>query len=334
VDDWRLVGFEAIDARLRVSLAQRPQQANGYTTVVEFDDYEVVGQEWYHTRLTFDSSPAPAPQVLRWQLDATLTDVVDLNGAFPDVRLGDPVRAVLKYDPAQLPSEIYDDKSLYDYRHPGWFGVASVTIENPRTGSEIHLDNDVSDPIGPAVAVFNGLLESTGVGALQQIARPSGMDPGSLLLELAGPRTAEFDPRLPVELNLADWPLAHLEYSAFDVDEAEIVLSEYLYAEIHKLTPITTPVLPGDYDYDGDVDVADYGGWKASFGFNRSDLYADGNANGIVDAADYVVWRNALSRAASSTAGSRVSVPEPATALLCIVACITQTRRRERRSLA
>jgi hypothetical protein len=89
----------------------------------------------------------------------------------------------------------------------------------------------------------------------------------------------------------------------------------------YTLLTVGIPELSGDYNADGIVDGADHSVWKAAFG-STSELTADGNADGIVDAADYVVWRNALSQVASSVAGSRASVPEPATALLWIVACV------------
>lgn len=47
---------------------------------------------------------------------------------------------------------------------------------------------------------------------------------------------------------------------------------------------------PGDYDRDGTVDEADYDVWLAALG-SESDLYADGNDNGIVDIADLAVWQ-------------------------------------------
>jgi hypothetical protein len=56
----------------------------------------------------------------------------------------------------------------------------------------------------------------------------------------------------------------------------------------------------GDADQDGDIDQADYGVWRSTFGSNNR--RADFNGNGIIDAVDYVLWRNALVGAASSTA--------------------------------
>jgi hypothetical protein len=48
--------------------------------------------------------------------------------------------------------------------------------------------------------------------------------------------------------------------------------------------------IPGDYNADGTVDLADYTVWADSYGQTGSDLPADGNEDGVVDLADYTVW--------------------------------------------
>jgi len=59
-----------------------------------------------------------------------------------------------------------------------------------------------------------------------------------------------------------------------------------------RVATVTEPsVILGDYDFDGDVDGADYLKWQRSFG-STTDLDADGNGNNIVDAADYTIWRD------------------------------------------
>ena len=84
--------------------------------------------------------------------------------------------------------------------------------------------------------------------------------------------------------------------------------------------------LVGDYDIDGDVDVADYQRWKATFGAAvTAGHHADGNSNGIVDAADFVVSRENLGATLFGGAGSGsavfgVMVPEPGGLLLILAA--------------
>lgn len=79
------------------------------------------------------------------------------------------------------------------------------------------------------------------------------------------------------------------------------------------------PLLPGDYDFDGDVDADDYDEWRENFG-STTNLMADGNDNGIVDAADYTIWRNHLGTMAATNSSSAATVPEPTSAFLLLVA--------------
>lgn len=69
---------------------------------------------------------------------------------------------------------------------------------------------------------------------------------------------------------------------------------------------LLAPPLPGDFDFDGDVDQDDYTVWQANYGATGDGLAADGNGDGVVDAADFTVWRDAAASAAASQA-----VPEP-----------------------
>lgn len=72
----------------------------------------------------------------------------------------------------------------------------------------------------------------------------------------------------------------------------------------------------GDYDFDGDVDTADYTTWMQQFGSTGpwpiNGDFADGNRDTIVNAADYVLWRKFQGEGgAGSGAGLSGSVPEP-----------------------
>jgi prepilin-type N-terminal cleavage/methylation domain-containing protein/prepilin-type processing-associated H-X9-DG protein len=69
---------------------------------------------------------------------------------------------------------------------------------------------------------------------------------------------------------------------------------------------------PGDYDGNGDVEMADYERWREAFGDNLAEV--DGNGNGVVDAADYVIWRKMFGAAGGGGAASVGGVPEPTTA--------------------
>ncbi|MEN1678825.1 MAG: DUF5060 domain-containing protein [Planctomycetota bacterium] len=71
--------------------------------------------------------------------------------------------------------------------------------------------------------------------------------------------------------------------------------------------------LPGDYNGDTVVDVADYAVWRANFGATGPNS-ADGNSDGVVDTADFTIWRDNLSLAANAApAAAETQDPPPAT---------------------
>jgi hypothetical protein len=78
------------------------------------------------------------------------------------------------------------------------------------------------------------------------------------------------------------------------------------------------PQIPGDYDFDGDVDDDDYDKWRSEFG--TTSFKSDGNDDGLVDAADYVVWRKHLGTMAAATSSNSANVPEPSSGFLLVVA--------------
>jgi hypothetical protein len=89
-----------------------------------------------------------------------------------------------------------------------------------------------------------------------------------------------------------------------------------------------TDVLPGDYDKNSVVDVADYIVWRSMTGQAGSGLAADGDASGMIDDADYTIWRahfGAFAARAGSVDGTAerssesTAVPEPSTFRALIV---------------
>jgi hypothetical protein len=76
--------------------------------------------------------------------------------------------------------------------------------------------------------------------------------------------------------------------------------------------------IPGDYNGDRSVDLADLVVWNKDYNSSQN-VSTDGNEDGVVDAADYVVWRqhvesNQSASAASATAVNSL-VPEPSAVL-------------------
>lgn len=87
---------------------------------------------------------------------------------------------------------------------------------------------------------------------------------------------------------------------------------------------------PGDYNYDGVVDGADYFVWRQSDG-QSSNLNADGNFDGTVDAADYVVWRKNLTAGGNGASVATASAPEPASLLLLMIGAMMLLQGAHRR---
>ncbi|HVT30399.1 MAG TPA: endo-1,4-beta-xylanase [Lacipirellulaceae bacterium] len=77
--------------------------------------------------------------------------------------------------------------------------------------------------------------------------------------------------------------------------------------------------LPGDFNLDGIVDAADYLLWRKG----RGTIYSP---------ADYMIWRTNFGKAIASGVLSAASVPEPASALLCVLGAAATAQRKARTS--
>ncbi|QDU53898.1 GDSL-type esterase/lipase family protein [Aeoliella mucimassa] len=91
-------------------------------------------------------------------------------------------------------------------------------------------------------------------------------------------------------------------------------------------TSVETMVrVAGDYNGDGQVNLADYTVWRDLLGASVAPgTAADGNRNGVIDSGDYLAWKACFRRQPSRT-GRRTpatidSVPEPATIALAMAA--------------
>jgi hypothetical protein len=94
--------------------------------------------------------------------------------------------------------------------------------------------------------------------------------------------------------------------------------------------------LPGDADWDGDVDDLDIGIFRATFGRTGPDLQADFNDDDVVDLEDFAIIRTNLGRISGNgipgSEGLAVQVvPEPATIVLLVGAIPLMWRSRRRR---
>lgn len=105
-----------------------------------------------------------------------------------------------------------------------------------------------------------------------------------------------------------------------------------IYIDDVSAALITTPALLGDYDGNGVVDAADYVVWRDSLGTAGSDLAADGDHDGAVTELDYDLWKANFGMTAGGDADAieqlAATVPEPGSALLCVVAIVVATSAR------
>jgi hypothetical protein len=112
-------------------------------------------------------------------------------------------------------------------------------------------------------------------------------------------------------------------------------------AVVYSANSVTLQVIAGlwgDYNGDGTVNAADYTVWRNTLGAMVTAFGgADGSGNGIVDQADYAVWKgnfgDSLGPGAggSSLADANAAVPEPAAAVLALIASMFAQRLRRRR---
>lgn len=81
---------------------------------------------------------------------------------------------------------------------------------------------------------------------------------------------------------------------------------------IHLEKYLSVPLIPGDYDRNGKVDVLDSKVWKEQFGHQPrfSGAGADGNKDRFVNAGDFSIWRNRVGMSAPLLDKS-FTIPEP-----------------------
>ena len=99
-----------------------------------------------------------------------------------------------------------------------------------------------------------------------------------------------------------------------------------------QVIPVLTTgsISTGDFNADGQVDIADYTLWRDTLGATGVGLAADANGDLVVDALDYNFWKDSFgSPAASGTFESTSVVPEPGCGLLLLIVLLARFRFRD-----
>ena len=91
-----------------------------------------------------------------------------------------------------------------------------------------------------------------------------------------------------------------------------------LVVTIANVVEIT--ILPGDYNYDGMVDIADYAVWRNNLGAPDYSLGDNDTIGGVIGVAQYQLWKDHFGESLAGASSTLVAVPEPSTGLLVLLA--------------
>ena len=122
-------------------------------------------------------------------------------------------------------------------------------------------------------------------------------------------------------------------YLSFEASTlAGLPIGESLTTSIDNLSIVVlTEAIPGDYNLDGIVDLADYNVWRNNLGERvLTGTVADGDDSGYVDAGDYQVWKNNFGSRSDLAVASTEYVPEPKSLVLFVLAAIAGLARLRR----
>lgn len=269
---------------------------------------------------------ASGGSIRRWELQATVVQVVDPAGFYPEVRLGDSVRGALQYDLSTSPSVDIFTPNVHFYTHRPWFEVAAMVIENSRGGSETQFVRNFDGEFATA-SVFDDWEDDLGQAdslvALQSVVPPQGyvgIGP-AILVQFQGPPDRWSSYTLPWELELDSWPIAAISFvDVYGSDEHGTVI----HAEIFSVTATEVSLPAADFDGDGYVQAFDLEMWSGSFRFGAG---ADADSDGDTDGADFLAWQRQLGAGPTVSSQSAI-VPEPRGAILIAVALLTGVRHR------
>lgn len=87
-------------------------------------------------------------------------------------------------------------------------------------------------------------------------------------------------------------------------------------------------VLPGDFNGDGQVNLADYTVWRDNLGGTEAALAGNATGDNVVNGSDYLLWKSNFGSAAAASSVAAASVPEPSSALLLVLLGLPLLRRK------
>lgn len=207
-------------------------------------------------------------------------------------------------------------------------------------GGDVELNGDLRPGNSPANVSFGGNVDIGSTGGL--IIELAGATKGSGYDSLTIAGAASLSGTLGVSFLGGFVPTAGQVFEiltaaggiegTFDVANLS-ALGGGLYLDLHYESTsvlLTVAGTPGDYNYDGHVDAADYVLWRKTTPQSGPGLPADGNNSGNVDSADHGVWQGNFGQPLPTGSGGTTdfAVPEPATIVLLLIALAFATRLR------
>ncbi|MCO6047122.1 hypothetical protein NG895_24760 [Aeoliella sp. ICT_H6.2] len=234
-------------------------------------------------------------------------------------------------------------------------GVNRVEVNNVSFNYQLPSGNYVSAAVVPVGRINDLVLvidPDTGAGTIQNQSAQSlelisytiGSDAGSLLPGFSGSGLSDWFVANPTatnlsELNTADPLLAGVgdEISLGTVWDTSAGFGDSLSfnyqtpdgsyltgtVDFGELAEVPT-TLVGDYNGDGEVDIADYTVWRNTLGATvAAGAGADGDGSGMIDAGDYQAWKTNFGTSLAASAIGNVSnqaVPEPTAVILALAA--------------
>lgn len=131
--------------------------------------------------------------------------------------------------------------------------------------------------------------------------------------KLAASLTGAFTPSLGDSFELITYEESGGGFEVFDLPGGYVW--DVTYGATSLLLEVAGVGLPGDFNADGVVDAADYAVWRDGLGTTYT-------------AADYTTWKNNYGATNVNIVGSATSVPEPAMAMLLVIALAGSFGRR------
>lgn len=119
-----------------------------------------------------------------------------------------------------------------------------------------------------------------------------------------------------------DVPTATLDSLQFSgAGQATLYLDSVSHNPLGSL--LATDPMPGDFNGDGIVSLADYAVWRDNLGAaDESAINQNGNGEGGVESADYLAWKDRLGQSSANGVSNLQAVPEPPATLLALVCAV------------